>query len=281
MAVHTVVFPFDLFGNSGTGDGARLLADLIREILDDTELEVRPTRQDALRQQIAIAEHALDTVEDIANWRSTGREAIQEALREQGFVLWLAGNHLGVLPVYEELGPDTLVIQLDAHLDCYNLHDTSDELSNGNFLLACEESRPKIVNVGHRDLFLTPSEIKPIFKEAFSVAEWESGQKSILKRAAKAQRIWIDLDVDVFDPSVCPAVHDASPCGVTGNQVVALLEELWSDKVIGMSISEFDPGRDEKDRSLRLLGWLVEWVLLKHCEGKKTSRRKTPPADAE
>ena len=33
-----VVFPFDAFGNSGTGDGARLLGDYLREVVEDAEL---------------------------------------------------------------------------------------------------------------------------------------------------------------------------------------------------------------------------------------------------
>ena len=51
-----------------------------------------------------------------------------------------------MLPVFEELGPDTLVIQFDAHLDCYALHDTTEELCHGNFLLHAEGPLPKIVN---------------------------------------------------------------------------------------------------------------------------------------
>jgi hypothetical protein len=35
-----------------------------------------------------------------------------------------------------------------------------------------------------------------------------------------------------------------------------------------MSISEFDPGRDVSDASLNLLGWLIEWFLLKQVSPK-------------
>jgi hypothetical protein len=40
-----------------------------------------------------------------------------------------------------------------------------------------------------------------------------------------------------------------------------------------MSISEFDPGRDRRDASLNLLGWLIEWLLLKRWNA-------SPPAAA-
>ena len=44
---------------------------------------------------------------------------------------------------------------------------------------------------------------------------------------------------------------------------LALFGAAWSGNVVGMSVSEFDPGRDVRDTSLNLLGWLVEYVLLK------------------
>jgi agmatinase len=134
-----VIFPFDLFGSGGTGAGAQLLGDALREAVEDTEAEDRPTRPRAYAGSLEFEEHAFDTLEQVAGWRATGREAARRLLAgDDGFTLWLAGNHLGVLPVYEELGADSLVVQFDAHLDCYQLHDTTEELCHGNFLLHAE-----------------------------------------------------------------------------------------------------------------------------------------------
>ncbi len=70
----------------------------------------------------------------------------------------------------------------------------------------------------------------------------------------------------MFDPAACPAVPHPSPFGPTALQVLGLLQAVWSEKVVGFSVSEFDPGRDVRDASLNLLGWLLEWVLLKRHE---------------
>jgi agmatinase len=48
---------------------------------------------------------------------------------------------------------------------------------------------------------------------------------------------------------------------------------VWSGRVVGFSISEFDPGRDVRDVGLNLLGWLLEYVLLKLEETKQNSGR--------
>ena len=78
--------------------------------------------------------------------------------------------------------------------------------------------------------------------------------------------MWIDLDGDALDPAFAPAVQQPLPFGLTPTQFLALLDAAWSDKVVGVSVSEFDPGRDVRDRTLNLLGWLVERLLLKKYE---------------
>ena len=269
-ACTAVVFPFDLFGSGGTGAGAHLLGDALREAVDDAAAEARPVRSHAFAERLTVEEHPFDTLDQVQNWRRTGREAARRVLAAGDFCVWLAGNHLGVLPVYDSLGPDDVVIQFDAHLDCYALHDTHDDLSHGNFLLHLAGPRPKVVNVGHRDLFLRPKDIKRGFAAAHPAeavaADPGKVAAALRKRVGKAGRVWLDVDADVFDPSVCPGVPDPLPFGLSGTQFLALLGAVWGNNVVGLSVSEFDPGRDEKDRSLNLLGWLVERVLLKRCE---------------
>lgn len=253
-----VIFPFDAFGNAGTAAGAERLGDVVREILDDLEEETRPSRQDALRGRVDVVEERFDDVSSLTKWRETGKKLFRETDAKGEFTLWLSGNHLGVLPVYESLTPKDLVVQLDAHLDCYHLHDTHEGLSHGNFLRFIEKG-PKVVNVGHRDLFLAEVDIKRHFAACLP-----AGEVSALKRwTAKAERVWIDLDVDAIDPAFCPGVLDPLPCGLTPREVLAVFGACWGPKLAGVSISEFCPARDERDRSLELLGWLVEWVLLR------------------
>ncbi len=265
--MQVVVFPFDLFGSGGTGAGARLLGDVVHEILDDTERETRPCRADALRGNVQVKEFAFETLAEVSGWRKTGRAAARAALKSGEFLLWLGGNHLAALPVLEELGADTLVVQFDAHLDVYAFHDTTEELSHGNFLTHFDTPRPRLMNVGHRDLFLTSEEIGETFEAvypAWEVAADVSRVAAELRaKATAAKRVWIDLDCDALDPSALPAVAEPLPFGLLPPAFLALFEAACAGKVAGLSISEFDPGRDVRDTGLNLLGWLVEYVLLK------------------
>ena len=271
-----IVFPFDLFGGSGTGAGAELLGDALREMFDDNALEKRDIRCDAYKGLVKIKDLTFSTTKAMNAWKHTGRQAVKHAIKAGDRVIWLGGNHLSVLPVYEELGGEkagsTLVVQLDAHLDIYRLHDVMPNPACGNFLLHSDETLPQIVNVGHRDLFLHPKEALATFAQTFSAVDVATDPERVVNdictRAHKAKRVWIDIDADVFDPAHLPAVHQPMPFGLHPLAVLRVLDAAWdAENVVGVSISEFDPGRDKRDASLNLLGWLLEWVLLKWYEG--------------
>src|SRR5438552_4278416 len=153
----TVLFcPFALFGSPGAAEGADLLADAVREMLEDNRRERRPTRSRAYQPHVRVKELAFADLTAVAAWRETARAAARQALQAGDFLLWVGGNHLSILPVYEELGArgDVSVVQFDAHLDIYNLSDNPPELNHGNFLRHADGPLPPIINVGHRDLFL-------------------------------------------------------------------------------------------------------------------------------
>ena len=234
---------------------------------DDTEAETRPCRADALRGNVRVSELAFDTLAGVSAWRRAGRAAAKRALKAGEFLLWLGGNHLAALPVLEELGAETLVVQFDAHLDVYAFHDTTPELSHGNFLTHFDAPRPRLVNVGHRDLFLTPGEIGETFEAVYSACAVAGDVARVTAelraKVRAAKRVWIDLDCDALDPAALPAVHEPLPFGLAPQAFLALFEAVWDGNVVGMSVTEFDPGRDARDASLSLLGWLVEHTLLK------------------
>ena len=274
-ATSVIVFPFDLFGGTGTGAGAELLGDAVREMLDDNALEKRPTRCDAYRDLVTVKDLSFPNTKSLNTWKHTGRQAVKQAIKAGERVIWLGGNHLSVLPVYEELGgagaASTLVVQLDAHLDIYQLHDVMPNAANGNFLLHSDETLPQIVNVGNRDLFLLNTESGATFAQTFSAVDVATDPDRVMNdlraRACKAKRVWIDIDADAFDPANLPAVHQPLPFGLHPLAVLRVLDAAWdAENVIGVSISEFDPGRDVRDAGLNLLGWLLEWVLLKWYE---------------
>ena len=262
-----VVFPFDAFGSAGCGAGTQLLGDVLREMTDDARAEPRPVRTHAFADTLSVTELEFATPADISRWRATGREAVRAALAEFERTIWLAGNHLGALPVYDELGKGDLIILCDAHLDCYDLSDTTTELSHGNFLRSVKKPRPKIAHVGSRDLFLVPEGTTPYLDRVFPAeAEWGGTLAEVAAMASGAGRVWLDLDADALDPAFAPGVLGPMPMGLTPQQVWQLIMAVGPARLAGLSVSEFCPASDVRDQTLQLLAWLLERLLLAWSE---------------
>jgi arginase family enzyme len=273
MKTTAVFFPFDLFGGGGSGAGVGLLADALREILADNKRETATTRAAAYSSQIRLREASFEKLEEYADWRRTGRQVARAVLRKGDFMLWFAGNHLGVLPVYDELsamGESVLIVQFDAHLDIHQFRDCATEPSHGNFLLHCDGPVPPLVNVGHRDLLLPIKDVHAYYRHTFSSSQTavdSTGLAAQLRTlSGTAERIFLDIDCDVFDPAFFPAVSEPVPFGLSPPALLALIDAVWSPHIAGVCLSEFNPACDRDDHCLSTLVWLIEYLLLRRYE---------------
>jgi arginase family enzyme len=273
VTTSAVFFPFDLFGSGGTRHGALLLADAFREMLADNRREKASSRARSYTGQVRMREFDFATMEAYRGWRQRGRQAAAAALGRGDFLLWVTGNHLGALPVYEELASshrDALVVQIDAHLDIQNFDDCTKELSHGNFLLHCDP-RPAIVNLGHRDLLLPAEHVGRYYRQAISaerlITQSDASLRYLREETSSAGHVLIDLDLDALDPSCFPAVTHPLPFGITPALLLRIIDACWSDRLAGVVLSEFDPGRDRQDQSLSLAAWLMEYLLLRRYSG--------------
>ena len=268
MTTRAIFFPFDLFGSPGTRWGAEMVADAFEEMLKDNRREKGATRARAYAGKVRFDDITFEKLDDYQDWRAKARTRIRRALQKGEFLLWMTGNHLGVLPLYEELGQaqdKTLVLQLDAHLDVYNLTDCLKEPSHGNFLMHADGPLPTIVNVGHRELLLREDHIAKYFRADFSAAELAKDSAGVLAKLQKqidgAARIFVDLDCDVFDPAYFPAVREPRPFGLEPRFLLQILGMIGAERLAGVSISEFDPAI-RTIFVLTTLVWLIEYLLL-------------------
>jgi arginase family enzyme len=267
VSTRVIVFPFDLFGSGGSAAGAELLADELRTMLADNRRETVSTRAEVYTDQVRIKQVGFEAIEDYHTWRQQGRKLARQVLDSDDFFIWITGNHLGCLPVYDELSAreePPLVVQLDAHLDIHQFTGYSREPSHGNFLLHVDGPLPLLVNIGHRELLLTDRDISEFYRTAIPVQSFDV--EPIRRTCAKATSVLLDIDCDVLDSAYFPAVSRPVPFGLNPQQMLAVIEAAWSSKVRGLLLSEFDPGRDQADRSLSLLMWLLEYVLLRRYE---------------
>lgn len=200
-------------------------------------------------------------------------EIAKELIWEGKLVVMLGGEHsltLGMVKAYIDRFPDLCVLQLDAHADL------RDEYMGSKFSHACIMRRLfelcPIIQVGVRSLsweeqqFLNQSGIHPFFASEKSLTA--TSLKKIVSSLSK--NVYVTIDLDVFDPSVMPAVSHPEPGGLQWTEVINLLREVGSKRhIIGFDLTELCPGEGPiscASLAAKLVYRLIGYIALREKE---------------
>lgn len=117
----------------------------------------------------------------------------------------------------------------------------------------------RVVHIGHRDNDEEAAEAAHIL--GLVVPASEAINLRPVELAAQVRTVagagyWLQIDVDVLDPSVMPAVDSPDPGGLDAKQLTALLEQL-APAAIGASVTVFDPELDPDGRYARLIADVI------------------------
>jgi agmatinase len=226
--------------HSGTREGPQAIVNASQYLeLYDIELN---------REIYKAGIHTLPKVQPLLN---SPEEMIDRVYRIAGkltkqakFLVMLGGEHslsLGMVQALKEKNQDLCVLQLDAHADL------RDEYLGTKYSHACIMRRIlelcPIVQVGIRSLsweeqqFLTQNNMHPFF------AMPSSGLASPADIIASlSDNVYVSIDLDVFDPSIMPAVGTPEPGGMQWHEVLNLLRSVTLHKrVIGFDLVELCP----------------------------------------
>ena len=228
--------------HSGAREGPRSIIDASQYLeLYDIELD---------REIYKVGIHTLPSVQPMLN---SPKEMIERVYRITGelvkqgkFPVMFGGEHslsLGMVQALNEKFGSVCVLQLDAHADL------RDEYLGTRYSHACVMRRIHelcpIVQVGIRSLsleeqqFLTRNKMHPFYLTTSSsdLAPPERIVKSL------GDNVYISIDLDVFDPSVLPAVGTPEPGGMQWHEVLNLLRCVTRNKcVVGFDLVELCPG---------------------------------------
>jgi agmatinase len=137
----------------------------------------------------------------------------------------------------------------------------------------------KLVQVGIRDLCEEEFSYALAQKEAvhtcydthiararFEGKPWKETVDAVIEQLP--DQVWISLDVDGLDPSLCPSTGTPVPGGLSFNEVVFLIRQLVlaEKKIIGFDLCETAPAPDgtsewDANVAMRLLYKLCSWTL--------------------
>jgi agmatinase len=229
---------------SGTREGPRAIIDASQYLeFYDIELD---------RDICEVGIHTLPTVQPLMNSPEKMIDRVyriaNELAKKEKFLVMFGGEHslsLGMVQALRESFHDLCVLQLDAHADL------RDEYLGTKYSHACVMRRIfelcPIVQVGIRSLsreekqFLAQNNLNPFYVSTPSSVL--TSMESII--ASLSDNVYVSIDMDVFDPSVMPAVGTPVPGGMQWHEVLNLLRSVALKKrVIGFDLVELCPKGD-------------------------------------
>jgi agmatinase len=176
----------------------------------------------------------------------------------------IGGEHsvsIGSIKTYAEHFANLTVLQLDAHADLREKYNGS------KYNHACVMARAKelcpIVQVGIRSMDYSEKEsIDPsrtfFAKDIYNNTDWI---KKVISKLS--DKVYITIDVDVFDPSIMPSTGTPEPGGLLWYDVIGFLKSVFEKKdVVGFDVAELCP--DTKNKAPDFLAAKLIYKLLSY-----------------
>ncbi len=170
-------------------------------------------------------------------------QRVRQHLDNDKFVVVLGGEHsisTGAVRAHAQKHPGLSVLQLDAH------SDLREEYEGSRYNHACVMARIRelcpIVQVGIRSMDI--SEKPAIDKNRVFFAHQIAGRTDWIDRvvAQLGEKVYVTIDLDVFDPAVMPSTGTPEPGGLYWYEVTALLAAVCRQrKVVGFDVVEMCP----------------------------------------
>ncbi|MBN2334838.1 agmatinase [Candidatus Bathyarchaeota archaeon] len=200
--------------------------------------------------------------------------SVEEALRSveetigsfNGLPVMLGGEHTVTLGALRALEPD-LVVVFDAHLD---LRDElfGERLCHATYLRrGYEELGFKAVVLGARALSGEEVEFAKSTRDIRYLTALDMLRQdpaSMVHGVVEdAEKVYLSLDMDVLDPSAAPAVGNPHPEGLSVTNVMDIVEQLMSVKLVGFDVTEVYPHYDT-GQTATAAAYLVLETLYSH-----------------
>jgi agmatinase len=195
-------------------------------------------------------------------------EAINQEAKsyiEQGkFVVVIGGEHsvsIGTIKAHCSAYPRLTVLQLDAHSDLRQQYNGS-KYNHACVMARARELCP-IVQVGIRSMdtsekqFVNPDSIF-FAKDIHNSKDWFAQAVSKM-----SDRVYVTIDVDVFDPSIMPSTGTPEPGGLLWYEVLGFLKLVFEQRdVVGFDVVELCP--DERNKSPDFMAAKLIYKLLSY-----------------
>ena len=199
--------------------------------------------------------HTLESAEKLA----------KQVSKDGGVTVALGGDHLVSHPLIRGLqqgNPQRMgLLVFDSHLD---LHPSPPLWAGSQWRTLIEEEHllpENIIILGPRGVRQSPEESEYARENSVGVIPLqdidERGLPAILdeisNRLQETDAVYISLDIDVVDPSYCPAQKYPDAAGMTPREILTVMRKVTSDvPIAGFDLCCFSPRYDEGQRGALL-----------------------------
>lgn len=237
--------PYD--GTSTWGKGANNGFVAFLDAAENMELYDIETDSEVYKQGICMLPE-LDEQESPETVFKKVYSSSKNLLKLNKFLTFFGGEHsisIGIIKAFSEEYHNLTVLQLDAHAD---LRESYLGTPYNHACALHEASKTtNLIQVGIRSMDI--SEKPFINKEKCFFAEDIYNQTSWMDASIKmmTDKVYLTIDLDVFDPSIMPATGTPEPGGLDWNTTIKYLRKVFASKtVVGFDIVELAPQKDNK-----------------------------------
>jgi len=187
-------------------------------------------------------------------------KVVGQIIKLEKFPVMLGGEHtitIGAVKAASKHFENLTVLSLDAHADLRDSFQNS-MYSHACTMRRCLEYCKKPVWVGVRSM--SEEEHKLCKKKRFQIYQKIDVNKIVNECK---ENVYLTIDLDVLDPSIMPGVGTPVPCGLSVQEVLALLKQLFRKKnVVAADLVELIPFGISEDIAAALLAKLVAYKFL-------------------
>jgi len=238
----TLLQPIPYDGASTWGKGADKGFEAFLEAADHLELYDIETGFEVYKKGIYIL-HPIEENASPETVYETVYANVQELIKTGKFLTFFGGDHsvsIGILKAFYEAYPDITILQLDAHTDLRPEYHGS----RYNHACALHEASQNahLIQVGIRSMDV--SELGYFNRDNCYFAEEMYGNTGWMEDSISKmnEKVYITLDMDVFDPSIVPSTGTPEPGGLLWDVVIQYLRKVFDQKnVLGFDMVELAP----------------------------------------
>jgi agmatinase len=177
---------------------------------------------------------------------ATVTDITKKVLEANKIPILLGGEHTITIGSTNAFSDDVIVLDLDAHSDLRDNY-LGDEHCHASVMRRIMDQGKQVIEVGVRSMcreefeVIQQTDLLVYYRESLR----QQGLQHIIRELIKqitGKKVYLSIDMDVFDPSEAPGVSTPEPGGLTYFEVEELIRNICqSSQIVGCDLVEVTP----------------------------------------